>query len=471
MADIHISAFATNKSMKDIIIRAFEKAYYICISEGVDFIIIAGDLIHTPTPDLQHVERAVNSIRKAELAGIHTYMVLGSHDYSYTKNGSLPSILAAAGLIKIVSIYSENERNELVLKPVRDDATGVNLVGVSANAGAHEVEYYPKLDRNALNSIPSPKIFVFHTAVREMRSKRFKFMDEQSVPMSNLPPGFDYYATGHIHERMVMDSPDSRAKIVFPGALIGSSVEDVASDDAPGFFIVESDESGRLQPTFRPLDGFYKEVVDFEFNGIPVFEVMPRLKDGLKEKDIKGKIVVIRLKGTVTGGPVSIVRNTAVRDMVLDMGAMAVIVQNKLTTGEPGEFQLSDYSEEVDISVKENEILSRYISEYSGTHIIRDKQAIGLARVFMDMFKGEKFSKAEDVVSLTDKMLGIEDDNILNNIMNGDISHLNLSAVSAQEDNEDTSTPMVAPSQDMEAEEVKSHNVKTSHGSLLDDYL
>ena len=70
--------------------------------------------------------------------------------------------------------------------------------------------------KEALEKEEGFKIFMFHTALTELKPKELDKMD--SAPVSFLPRNFDYYAGGHVH--IVKEaSLDGYKNIVYPGPL------------------------------------------------------------------------------------------------------------------------------------------------------------------------------------------------------------------------------------------------------------
>ncbi|HRR54105.1 MAG TPA: metallophosphoesterase, partial [Candidatus Methanomethylicus sp.] len=51
MADMHIGA-ASDPKMRELELRTLEGAFGRCVSEGADFVILAGDIFHVNIPDL-----------------------------------------------------------------------------------------------------------------------------------------------------------------------------------------------------------------------------------------------------------------------------------------------------------------------------------------------------------------------------------------------------------------------------------
>ncbi len=291
IADAHLGAFSKNPPLRDLNVRAFEVAIEKSIEEKVDFILIAGDLFHNPIPDMDIVRRAVETLKMAVDEGIRIYAIYGSHDFS-AGSTALLDVLASTGLFrKVVNYRVENEL--LQLEPVVDE-TGVSMVGISGLSSAQEIEYFEHLDRKQLESIPNPKIFVFHTTISELKPAYIP--EKYALPKSMLPRGFDYYAGGHLHERI--ESHVDGAPLIYPGALFGATYNDLDIIKDRGFFIVEDFKQRYV--SVKVCD-FHKEMV--KADGLSAKELEEKLLR-ISKQDFQGKVVILKVKGKLRSGNV-----------------------------------------------------------------------------------------------------------------------------------------------------------------------
>src|SRR3989344_9011453 len=165
MSDCHLGSWSNHPEMKEFAIRAFETAIDRCLSENVDFIIIAGDLLDTSLPGIDVLKRAVSSFRRCREAGVPVYMVAGSHDYSPTGKTML-SVFENAGLIVDVAKYTENN-GRIMLEFTVDARTGCKLAGIFGRKGSFEVESFSRIE---IPKEDGTKIFVFHCGIDEHQS-------------------------------------------------------------------------------------------------------------------------------------------------------------------------------------------------------------------------------------------------------------------------------------------------------------
>ena len=236
LADCHIGA-NRGPVLEQLELRAFGKAMDVCMWERVDFVLISGDLFHANLPDMFVANEAVKKMKEVRDAGIPIYVIYGSHDYS--PNGtSIIDILDSTGLVKKV-VKGEDVDGKLRLEVFTDPKTGAKLVGISGRKAGLERNYFEMLDRESLEKEQGFKIFAFHSAISELKPEFLAQME--SIPVSLLPKGFDYYASGHVHQRTESGFA-GYARVVFPGALFGGysrDLEDSAKGEKTGFLHCE----------------------------------------------------------------------------------------------------------------------------------------------------------------------------------------------------------------------------------------
>ena len=194
IADCHIGAWRDPK-LKELNIQAFFEAIDISIKENVDFILISGDLFNTALPGIDKLKDVVKVLKNLSDKEISVYLIPGSHDFSPSGRTML-DVLEQAGLcINVVKGTVENSK--LRLKFTIDKKTNAKITGMLGKRGMLERSFYEELDRDSLEKEPGFKIFMFHTALTELKPKHLERMD--SAPISLLPKNFDYYAGGHVH--------------------------------------------------------------------------------------------------------------------------------------------------------------------------------------------------------------------------------------------------------------------------------
>ncbi|MFZ0253861.1 MAG: DNA repair exonuclease, partial [Nitrososphaeraceae archaeon] len=197
ITDCHLGSWR-NPKLRELNLQAFEKSISISIKEQVDFILITGDFFDVNIPQLSPVKKAVEILKQARNSGIPVYMIYGSHDFN-TANVSMIDILHSADLfIKPTDFQLNND--SIVLKLFTDKKTGAKITGISGRKVGLDKEIFEKLDKKKLESEDGFKIFLLHRGIQEILPQDIQFRD--SVPISLVPKGFDYYGGGHIHKRV-----------------------------------------------------------------------------------------------------------------------------------------------------------------------------------------------------------------------------------------------------------------------------
>ncbi|MFH1328425.1 MAG: exonuclease SbcCD subunit D [Candidatus Bathyarchaeota archaeon] len=317
IADTHIGAHR-EPALAKLEAQAFSLALDKCIENKVDFIVLSGDLFQSGIPDLAAVDNAVKKMRKVHEERIPIYAIYGSHDYN-PSGKSIIDILDSAGLIKRV-VKGEINENKLKLEFTIDPKTGAKLVGISARKAGLESKYYEILDRKSLESEDGFKIFVFHSALDEFKPKHLSQME--SIPISYLPKGFDYYAGGHIHKRSE-NKFSGYEQIVFPGTLFASyprDFEENAKGAQRGFYIIHFDKKvEKLE--FIPIVLCECTYYEYNVSNKNSTQAQGELKKAIQNLNVKGKLVLLKVFGELAGGKTSDLEFSELRRMLLDRGA------------------------------------------------------------------------------------------------------------------------------------------------------
>ena len=296
ITDCHLGSWR-NPKLRDLNIEAFERSILISIKEQVDFILITGDFFDVNIPQLAPVKKAVEIMKHARDSGIPIYMIYGSHDFN-TANISMIDILHSAELF-IKPTEFEFNTDSIILKFFVDEKTGAKITGISGRKVGLDKEIYERLDKQKLESEDGFKIFLLHKGIQEILPLNLQFRD--SIPISLIPKGFDYYGGGHIHKRVEkkMDS----SIIAYPGPLFGSTFQDLeetAKGETRGFYII-SFEKQIIDCKFIEINVaeiLYKEIVSQKWNSEKLKNEITR---NISELEVKDKVVLIKVKGKLLG--------------------------------------------------------------------------------------------------------------------------------------------------------------------------
>lgn len=291
MADCHIGGWRDQR-LRELSSTAFSRAVDISISEKVDFVLISGDLFHTAMPAIDSMKSAVRKLRQLKDNGISVYVVPGSHDFS-PSGKTMIDVFAEAGLLHN-TFRAEVHDKKLRLQFTADKKTGAKITGIIGRRGMLDREYYESLDRSQLALEDGFRIFMFHTAISELKPKDMENMD--SMPESMLPEGFSYYAGGHVHSRIEKPGPGNNP-VVYPGPLFPNTFAELERLGHGGFFIYDN---GAL--TYRDIEIKKTILLNFDCTGLGPEQVSRYLDEEAAAQEVRDKIVMIRLFGKLGSG-------------------------------------------------------------------------------------------------------------------------------------------------------------------------
>ncbi len=321
MSDIHLGAFR-EPILRQMERQVFEDAVQKCIELKVDFVLICGDIFHVSIPDLTIVNETIKTLRLLQVANIPVYAIYGSHDYTPTGT-SIIDILDTAGILTNIMKAKTDDEGMVLLQFVVDLKTKAKLTGVSARRIGLESKIYEKLDKARLEAEKGFKIFAFHSGITELKPA---FLSEmETVPISNFPKGFDYYAGGHIHITSESRQPGYQ-EVVFPGPLFtgyGKDIEDTARGTKRGFYLVEFED--RIQRVeFVEIKGFDGCYLSYDATGKNSQQAKRELAAKLEELEANGRVVIVRVKGELAGGKTTDINFVELQRRLYTKGALYV---------------------------------------------------------------------------------------------------------------------------------------------------
>ncbi|MBW2998273.1 exonuclease SbcCD subunit D [Candidatus Woesearchaeota archaeon] len=289
LADCHIGGWRDEK-LKNLNLQSFIFTIDKCIEENVDFILIAGDLFNTSLPGIDFLKEVVKQLKKLKQINIPVYIIPGSHDFSPSGKTML-SVLEEAELI--INVVKGNvEEGKLKLNFTIDPKTGAKITGLLGKKGMLEKSYYNNLVRENLEQEDGFKIFMFHSAITELKPKELENMD--SMALSLLPKNFNYYAAGHVH--IVKNfNIEGYENIVYPGPTFPNNFYELETLKQGGFYIYYN---GNIN--YIPIQ--LKEVLELKIDcsNKTNLEIEEELLNF--NKDVNDKIILIRLSGIMHSG-------------------------------------------------------------------------------------------------------------------------------------------------------------------------
>ena len=315
IADCHIGSWREEK-MNNLSTQAFLKAMGISMEKQVDFILIAGDIFNTSLPAIEKLKAATKKLKEVQEKEIPVYIIPGSHDFSATGKTML-DVLENAGLMINVMKGAVTEQNKIQLKFTQDKKTGAKITGVLGRKGSLERKYYEAIDPTNIEQESGFKIFLFHSAIAELKPKELEKMEAQ--PISYLPKDCDYYAGGHVHI-VKHTSLDGYKNIVYPGPLFPNSFTELEKLKHGGFYLYDN---GALQ--YIPIIIHPVKSIAIEAKQESAAAINARLRKEIETIPAKDAIITIRISGELSEGKIADIDFKAAKEFLEQQGTFFVI--------------------------------------------------------------------------------------------------------------------------------------------------
>jgi hypothetical protein len=397
MADVHIGSWRDPK-LRDLSTEAFLKATLICVEQHVDFVLIAGDLFNTALPGIDNLKLVVKALRALRSQKIPVYIIPGSHDFS-PSGKTMIDVLEEAGLVKNV-VKGTVKDEKLFLKFTVDEKTGCKITGLLGKKGTLEKNYYERLDIEHLEKEPGKKIFMFHSAIKELMPGDFGQMD--SMELSLLPKGFEYYAGGHVH--IVKEySDDNHKMIVYPGPVFPANFSEMATLGSGGFYIYDDGEVTReelnLKNTF---------LIDIDAEHKSPEEIISMIYEKIKAKQFINTIVLLRVFGKLKSGKASDIKFKEISEKIYSQGAYFIMRNTtRLVSEEYEEIKIDENIEDV-----EDALIKEHLGQIRITGIDAGKEYKMIKELMQalstEKHEGEKVYEYDDRIKKeTDRIVGL----------------------------------------------------------------
>lgn len=308
LADCHLGGWR-QEELQSLNFQSFQKAVDIIIQEKVDFVLIAGDLFDSAYPPIEILKETFAEFKKIKEANIPVFIIAGSHDFSASGKTFL-DVLSKAGFCMSIDKFEVQQDGRIKLLPTffKDIA----LVGYSGKKSGLEIEDLKKV---YLDSVYPFCIFAFHSTIKDVVG---------NIPMDSIDRGIlplaDYYAMGHIHQRFEVQN--GKSYYVYPGPIFPNNFQELVDLKCGSFNIVEV-EFGKIKTksVLLPLkDTVYCEI--FLDNGLTATE---RIISEIDRLNIRDKIFLLKLTGTLLQGKSGDIRFNEIEDFVVKKGAYSFL--------------------------------------------------------------------------------------------------------------------------------------------------
>ncbi|MCI4349326.1 MAG: hypothetical protein L3J93_03800 [Thermoplasmata archaeon] len=304
LADAHVGAWPRDAAVRTALRESVLQALAVVDDRDCAFLLISGDLFHTPVPDPAEVAPVAAALRLLVDHGRRIYVIYGSHDYVAHRTSWL-DVLAETGLFLRAApeaVHTEGDR--WTLPYLTDPGTGARIAGISGRSQGLDRGAFLAVDSEAFRAEPGFKIFQFHAAIREYLPPALR-QHIEGISKEDLPGGCDYYAGGHIHQSYEGTGPGGLGLLVNPGAVFGTSVTDIESGvrgrSARGLAIVTV-RGGVPSVEFVGTALHDVQVFDIDLGGASVREARARVAHEIEVRRAPGALLFPRIRGVLTDG-------------------------------------------------------------------------------------------------------------------------------------------------------------------------
>ena len=304
LADAHVGAWPRSAAFRAALRQSVLRALEVVEERGAEFLLVSGDLFHTPVPDPAEVQPVASALKRLVDAGRRVYAIYGSHDYVAHRTSWLDVLAAAGVFLKVAPEAVQSEGTRWTLPFLLDAPTGARIAGISGRSHGLDREYFRAVDAEAFRAEPGFKVFQFHAAVEEYLPEHLR-EHIRGIRRDDLPAGCNYYAGGHIHYTYEGEGPDG-GLLVNPGAVFGTSRTDLENGAAgrthQGVVIVTVDDGVPTAEFVDTAPAGTVRLVDVDLSGRTAQEAHDEIARRVEEAAAAGALVYPRLHGELASG-------------------------------------------------------------------------------------------------------------------------------------------------------------------------
>jgi DNA repair protein SbcD/Mre11 len=235
------------EKLKDATYQSFRNIVDLCITEDVDFLLVAGDIFDSESSSLAAQLRFIEELKRLAGMGIQAYFLCGNHDYleSWIKGFSLPEGVFRFGS-DCVERFTFSRNGDKIA-----DIYGISFK--TSHISESLVPQYIKGDD------PAPFSIAMMHGMADMVGR-----DENYAPFSvkdicSLP--FDYWALGHVHAARILNQDPP---VVYPGNPQG---RDFGEKGPKGCTLVEMTRGMKPGVKFVPVQQVRFEDLEIDLTG------------------------------------------------------------------------------------------------------------------------------------------------------------------------------------------------------------
>ena len=249
-ADIHLGSPFTGLQQKNSTIafqaiEATKKAFLTLINTAieyhVDFVLISGDIFDSSHQHIQEKIFLKEQFQRLAQAGIYTYLIHGNHDYGrFTEDWNNDW----------VKVFKEEVSTE-ILKTSSEESVAISGFSYDTRWITESMAMHFPLR----NSLVDYHLGMYHGQTRTASDSSTAYAPFKVSDLEKLH--YDYWALGHIHRAMDLDS---YGKIAYSGTIQGRSFKEMGEK---GFYVITLNKNLPMNRQFVSCNPI--EWVEIEF--------------------------------------------------------------------------------------------------------------------------------------------------------------------------------------------------------------
>ncbi len=304
LADAHVGAWPRSAAYRNALRASVLRALTEVETRGCEFLLVSGDLFHTPVPDPAEVAPIASALKRLGDQGRRIYVIYGSHDYVAHRTSWLDVLAEAGVFVKVAPEAVRTEGTRWTLPFHVDDPTGARIAGISGRSHGLDRDYFRAVDSEAFRASPGFRIFQFHAAVEDYLPAPFR-EHIRGIRRDDLPADCGYYAGGHIHAPYLGEGPGG-GPLVNPGAVFGTSRTDLervgARAEPRGLAIVTVEDDRAMVELVETSPPELVQLIDFDLAGRSVEDAKAALAQEVQAVSASGRLAYPRLRGGLATG-------------------------------------------------------------------------------------------------------------------------------------------------------------------------
>ncbi len=204
----------------------FREAVEKAVREGVDAILISGDLFDRARPPISALRAAKDALTLPKSKGVPVLAVLGEHDIPKAKD--LPPHFVLEEYVKVLGTGTTPLSVKVSVEGREFCIAGISHRPLTSRGRERLKELMSKASREVCRD----SVLMMHQNIVNV------FRLEPGIDINEIPKTFKYVAMGHLHKRWVSDT---QPKVAYPGSLEIVKADEIEEwrRNGKGFYLVD----------------------------------------------------------------------------------------------------------------------------------------------------------------------------------------------------------------------------------------